>query len=85
MGKPRDCTTTITSLPKPSTRWAKPELVDAKGGKHDWRQELAAALSSRQKPDGSWVNERRRWMEGDPNLVTAYALLALSYCKPAGK
>jgi hypothetical protein len=22
-------------------------------------------------------------MESDPNLVTAYALLALSYCRPA--
>jgi squalene-hopene/tetraprenyl-beta-curcumene cyclase len=31
--------------------------------------------------DGSWVNENPRWMEGDPNLVTAYALLALAYCQ----
>ncbi len=63
----------------------KPELIDAKGVKHDWRRELAAELISRQKPDGSWVNNADRWMEGDPNLVTAYSLLALSYCRPAGK
>ena len=61
----------------------KPELIDAKGVKHDWRQELTAELIRRQKADGSWVNGADRWMEGDPNLVTAYALLSLSYCKPA--
>jgi len=30
-----------------------------------------------QRPDGSWVNEADRWMEGDPNLVTAYSVIAL--------
>ncbi len=57
------------------------EFTDAAGKKHDWRAELIAALAKRQKPDGSWVNENDRWMEGDPNLVTGYALMALSYCK----
>ncbi|HJZ57075.1 MAG TPA: prenyltransferase/squalene oxidase repeat-containing protein [Gemmataceae bacterium] len=57
------------------------EFVDAAGVKHDWRADLIAALAKRQKPDGSWVNENDRWMEGDPNLVTGYALMALSYCK----
>ena len=56
-------------------------FTDAKGVKHDWRADLIAALAKRQKPDGSWVNENDRWMEGDPNLVTGYALMALSYCK----
>jgi squalene-hopene/tetraprenyl-beta-curcumene cyclase len=61
-------------------------FVDANGKKHDWRRELAEELAKRQRPDGSWVNENNRWLEGDPNLVTGYALLALSYCKPrAGK
>jgi squalene-hopene/tetraprenyl-beta-curcumene cyclase len=62
-----------------------PEFVDDKGVKHDWRGELAAELISRQKADGSWLNGADRWMEGDPNLVTAYSLLALSYCKPTGR
>ena len=57
-------------------------FVDAAGVKHDWRAEITAALIKRQRPDGSWVNETDRWMEGDPNLVTGYALLTLSYCKP---
>jgi len=55
--------------------------VDSKGGKHDWRAEITAALAKLQKPDGSWVNDQH-WMESDPNLITGYALMALSYCKP---
>lgn len=55
---------------------------DAKGEKHDWRKELTDALAKRQKDNGSWVNAADRWMEGDPNLTTAYALMALKYCDP---
>jgi squalene-hopene/tetraprenyl-beta-curcumene cyclase len=53
---------------------------DARGVKHDWRKELTDALAKRQKENGSWVNSADRWMEGDPNLTTAYALMALKYC-----
>ena len=55
---------------------------DAQGTKHDWKSELRQELAERQRADGSWVNENNRWMEGDPNLVCGYALLALSYVKP---
>jgi len=58
------------------------EIEDAAGMKHDWRRELTEELARRQRPDGSWVNSNPRWMEGDPNLATAFALLALSYCRP---
>jgi squalene-hopene/tetraprenyl-beta-curcumene cyclase len=58
------------------------EFEDAKGVKRDWRADLFHALAKRQRPDGSWANENDRWMEGDPNLVTGYALMALSYCRP---
>ncbi len=58
------------------------QLEDAAGVKHDWRRELTAELARRQQQDGSWANENIRWMEGDPNLATAFALLALSYCAP---
>jgi squalene-hopene/tetraprenyl-beta-curcumene cyclase len=57
-------------------------VVDSKGVKHDWRKDIAAALAKRQSPNGSWDNETDRWMEGDPSLVTGYALMALSYCRP---
>lgn len=56
------------------------ELVDAEGKSHEWRKELVAELAKRQQPDGSWLNDNARWMEGDANLVTAYALLALAQC-----
>ena len=49
---------------------------------HPWRAELATEIVARQQPDGSWVNDTARWMEGDPNLVTAYSLLVLDYCRP---
>jgi squalene-hopene/tetraprenyl-beta-curcumene cyclase len=58
------------------------EIVAADGKSHDWRAELAEELASKQQDDGSWVNITPRWLEGDPNLVTAYSLLALSYCDP---
>lgn len=58
------------------------EFIDADGVKHDWRAELRAELAARQQPDGSWVNKTDRWYEGDPSLVTGYALLALAYCRP---
>jgi len=56
-------------------------VVDAKGQKHDWRKDITEALAKRQHADGSFSNVAN-WMESDPNLVTGYALLALSYCKP---
>jgi squalene-hopene/tetraprenyl-beta-curcumene cyclase len=58
-------------------------FVDAKGTKHHWRRELFEALRSRQQANGSWVNEGdRTFFESDPNLATAFAVLALSYCQP---
>jgi squalene-hopene/tetraprenyl-beta-curcumene cyclase len=60
----------------------EPVVVDAEGKAHNWRADLIEALAKRQRPDGSWSNENDRWMEGDPNLVTGFALMALAYCKP---
>jgi squalene-hopene/tetraprenyl-beta-curcumene cyclase len=57
-------------------------FTDASGVNHVWRSELADAIIARQQPDGSWVNSNPRWMEGDPNLVTSYTLLALASCLP---
>jgi squalene-hopene/tetraprenyl-beta-curcumene cyclase len=50
--------------------------------KHDWRAEITSALAKRQKEDGSWVNDSRNWMEGNPLLVTGYALMTLGHTKP---
>ncbi len=57
-------------------------LDDAEGKPHVWREELVQTLAASQQSDGSWINSQSdRWMEGNPNLVTAYSLLALAYCK----
>ncbi len=60
------------------------KLETADGKVHDWRKELADALQRKQQKDGSWINQTDRWYEGDPVLVTSYALLALAYCDPIG-
>ncbi len=61
------------------------EIKDSAGKSHDWRSELIATLAGKQQADGSWVNDNRQWLEGDANLCTGFALLALSHCneKPA--
>ena len=57
-------------------------IEDAQGERHEWRKDVIAELAKRQQADGSWINDQKRWLEGDPNLVTGYALLTLSYCQP---
>jgi squalene-hopene/tetraprenyl-beta-curcumene cyclase len=56
-------------------------VKDAKGVEHDWRKELVEELASIQREDGGWVNTNAQWMEGDANLCTSFALMALSHCK----
>ena len=60
-----------------SGAWGAPTITDKDGIAHHWRRELCEQLLSRQARDGSWVNEADRWYEGNPHLVTAYAVLAL--------
>lgn len=55
----------------------KLELKD--GSKVDWRHTLAMRLINLQKANGSWVNSNGRWWENDPNLVTAYSVMALEF------
>jgi squalene-hopene/tetraprenyl-beta-curcumene cyclase len=58
-------------------------LEDASRKKHDWRTELTSHLLSLQKENGGWVNPEKKWMEGDPNMATAYSLLTLAVLVPA--
>lgn len=51
-------------------------LTDGKTA--DWRNELANKVLKTQREDGSWLNANARWMEGDSELVTSYALLTLA-------
>lgn len=52
---------------------------DAKGKKHDWRQELFDTLKAKQAADGSWTNKNPGFGEGTPELASAFAILSLSY------
>ena len=70
------------TMAKALDAFGEPKFADASGAEHDWKAELLDKLSELQLPDGSWVNPNTRWMEGDPNLVSGYALLALAHCKP---
>jgi squalene-hopene/tetraprenyl-beta-curcumene cyclase len=57
--------------------WGEDTIVDGNGVPHPWRAELCETLLARQRKDGTWVNAADRWYEGNPALVTAYAVLAL--------
>jgi squalene-hopene/tetraprenyl-beta-curcumene cyclase len=57
--------------------WGERIIVDARGEPHHWRAELCEKLVSLQRAEGLWVNEQDRWYEGNPHLVTAYAILSL--------
>lgn len=62
--------------------WGENVIEDASGTRHEWRKELIGFLESRQQPDGSWVNDADRYMEGQPALTTAYAVLAIQTAYP---
>jgi squalene-hopene/tetraprenyl-beta-curcumene cyclase len=64
---------------KSMAAYGEPEVTDAAGQKHNWRNDLASKLVSLQDKDGSWVNSQSsRWWEGDRNLVTAWSVIALN-------
>lgn len=65
------------AMAKALRAWGEPAITSADGVRHNWRHELIDALAERVADDGSWVNPADRWCEGDTNLVTAYAVLAL--------
>ena len=53
------------------------EIEDTDGISRNWREELIAAVTNRQRADGSWRNETDRWLEGEPVMATVDAVLAL--------
>lgn len=59
------------------TAWGDPVVIDTRGTPHNWRMDLAKKIISLQRPDGSWINERDRWLEGDPNYVTGLTVQTL--------
>ena len=70
-----------TTFAKAMEALGEDPFVDAKGVKHDWRQELFDELKKKQKVDGSWANTDAAFLENAPELATSFALLALSFTK----
>jgi squalene-hopene/tetraprenyl-beta-curcumene cyclase len=54
----------------------EPVFSDQKNNRHDWRVELIAKLAAEQKPDGSFMGDRK-WMEDNPVVATSLAMFAL--------
>ena len=59
--------------------WGATVIETQDGVQRDWANDLIAKLVVTQNADGSWLNTASRWMENDPNLVTAYSLIALQH------
>ncbi len=57
--------------------WGEPVVVDDRGQSHHWRIDLCRKLLSLQKPDGSWINDQTRWLEGQPIYVTGLMVQTL--------
>lgn len=58
--------------------WGAP-TIDTPAGTRDWQNDLIDRLAGLQNADGSFRSVDDRWMEDQPILITAYALLALQH------
>jgi len=52
-------------------------IVDAKGQRRNWREDLGRKLLSLQHPEGYWVNEVRDEWQDNKVLVTAFTMSAI--------
>ena len=68
--------TVISDAAQASTQ-EKPSDTPKNSSDRNWRNDMTDALLASQRADGSWINSADRWQEGQPELVTLYALLAL--------
>ena len=68
---------------------AMARALDAWGGDEvagrDWRDELVRAIAALQEDDGGMRVVHERWMEGQRELITAYALVALGEAMGDGR
>ena len=52
-------------------------IVDSKGRRHNWREDLARKLIALQHADGYWVNDVKDELQDNKVLVTAFTLNAI--------
>lgn len=69
-----DKTEEVGSRPVPSDTDIEVQVITQQ---RDWANDLIAQLDSLQNEDGSWANSDKRWLEDQPDLATAYAIIAL--------
>lgn len=70
----------LVTMARALDAWNKP-LMSPDGKELNWRRDVIVRLADAQRKDGSWLNEADRWLEGDPNLVSAYALIAITQAR----
>ena len=56
-----------------------PVIVDAKGQRHNWREELGRKVLALQHPEGYWVNEVKDEWQDNKVLVTAFTMATIEY------
>ena len=54
-----------------------PVIVDAKGRRHNWREDLGRKLIALQHPEGFWVNPVKDELQDNPVLVTTFTMMAI--------
>jgi squalene-hopene/tetraprenyl-beta-curcumene cyclase len=55
----------------------EPIIVDSKGQRHNWREDLGRKLMSLQHAEGYWVNTEPWEMQNNKVLVTAFTMAAM--------
>lgn len=55
----------------------EPTIVDGRGRRHNWREDLGRKLLALQNADGSWVNSNPAEMQDNKVLVTCFTMTAL--------
>ncbi len=53
-------------------------VPDEKGRPRNWVADLSDRMIALQRPDGSWVNENKKYWEGNPIMVTARSVVTLN-------
>lgn len=64
------------TLARALAAYGEPMIDDPQGQTHAWASEVVQKLSALQRPDGSWVGDKK-WYEDNPVLATAYAVTAM--------
>ena len=54
-----------------------PIILDAKGQRHNWREDLGRKLLSLQHPEGYWVNPVKDELQDNKVLVTSFTMMAI--------